>query len=634
MTDFKKDLSKIFKSSKIFIEQEKTEINEKLWDDIKGEWNKGKEIAKAPIKNLGKNLRDTIASRIFNKAPEKKLRVSGTGETNPKPPEPSKPTDASKDDPNKTINVPPGEFGADNNQKPISQTAANAAAEKPVDKPIEPAKPKEIPKNDDAMIIDPKSGRNIVHPDKPIVILNPQGIELQGVEDSNQKEKKILNPIKNILKKKNAEIGSNFEKLRQKNNIISPNSTDEISQKDPTDPVRKAILRDLFAIKFYNDAYKGLLKNLKDMNIITENKIDYGTFQQAINNALETSTEVQNRRFKLKRKKINNLVKNEKDVKMGLKKGKDLFSKDMNSIYTSNKDKFTQPLLQEGVKYCNGFFKEEFIYEEEPKVDDKKEDNTIRANDYVWWLDDDALEKALEDDEKRKLLTFKKVPIELIRQDNGKYFNGTSAEIKYLAGSKKNEMEKVDVRNIDIPEKIAKDMTRFGKVLNNTENFDQKIEILNNEIADITAQLNGSGISDAIRKENEEKKAKLEKEKGIAEKQKTAKGNIGSVAKIQKFVAKDKNSLAKTIASGSTKITPDPDNKPIEVDAKKLVKLNKEGKSRLLKVIGVAAITIHSLINFMNGTSIHEFLTKIDSALANTAKRFGDMAGSKSETNF
>lgn len=615
MSEFKKNLSKIFKNSKIFTEQDNTEIDEALWDDIKDTWSKGKEVADKPFKSIGKSIGKTIANKILSKAPEKKLRVSGTG-TSGASTGSTKAVVPKDDVTNKTGNTPPETSGANSNPNPIDKSqnpTLNTTAGS-----TEPIKPKDIPKNDDAKIIDPKSVGNIVHPDKPFVVLFPQGIELQGIEDPKQKEKKILNPIKNILKTKNAEISANFEKLKQKNNIVSKNSTDEISQKDPTDPVRKTILKDLFAIQFYNDAYKNLLKNLRDMNIISENKLDYGTFQQAINNAIETATGIHNRRYKLKRKKVNNLTKNEKEVKFGLRKGKDMFSKDMNNLHKSNKDKFTQPLLQEGVKYVDGLIREEDL----PIDDTTKEDNIIRANDYVWWLDETALVAALKNDADRKLLTFKNLPIEFVKLDNGEFVDGTTAQIKYLKGSKANEIEKVDIRNVDIPQKIAKDMVKFGKVLSSTSDIDQEID-------DLKAQLNDKGITAEIRKDVETKLAAKEKEK-----EKKTKGNIGSVAKLQKFIAKDINSLEKTIAAGKTKITPDKDQTPIEIDVKLLVKLNKAGKSKLLPIIGVSAIVLHSIFNLLSGKSIQDFLTKINNFFAAPAKIFGDLAGSKSETNF
>lgn len=621
MSEFKKNLSKIFKNSSIFTEQKKTEINEGTWDDIKKEWNKGKEIARAG----GKHFTDKIADTIFNKK-EPKMKVAGTGSPDRVAKEP-------KSDPNKTITIPPEKFGGNVNS-PIKPSVAPVLVKPSIPKQ-EPIKPREIPQNDDAMIVDPKSGRNIVHPDKPIVILNPQGIELQGVEDVNQKEKKILNPIKNILKKKNSEFSNTFEKLKQKNGITSVNSTDEISQKDPTDPIRKTIIKDVFAIQFYNDAYKKLLKNLRDMNIITENKIDYGTFQQAINNALDSATEIHNRRYKLKRKKINNLLKNEKDVNFGLRKGKDMFSKDVNAIYTSNKDKFTQPLLQEGVKYFYGFLKEEYISEEDaPKEDTSKEDKIIRPNDYVWWLDANKLVTVLDDEKSRNLLTYKNSPIEFQKMDSGKYVDGTAAQIKFLMGAQKGETEKIDIRNINIPQKVANDLVQFGKVIGAGDDIDAKIAKNKEKLDDANAMQNTGGISDKTKAEHEKTINDLKKEEEKLQKQKENGDSIGDVAKIQKFNAKDPGSIAKTIAGGKTKITPDPSNEVLKVNSNQLVKLNSEGKKSLLKIIGVSSIVLHSIWNIVSGDAISSALNKVNSKLAGIAKNFGDMAGSKSETNF
>lgn len=592
MADIRKSLNEVFKNSKIFTESETTELNEKTWDDIKGEWAKGKEIGKDPIAAVTKNLRDKIGDRIFNKKDEPK-KVAGTG-TPEKPKSVVSKTPVAPKAPVASAPAPAAPAAAPAANTPVAPTTTPAPANQLVPK---------------------QSG-------KTSAVLNPKGIELQGVEDPNQKEKKIINPLKTLLKDKNREFVNAFNKIKEKNGITSKNSTDEISNKDPSDITRKTIIRNIFAIKFYKDAYLNLLENLRNLNIISEEKIDSGVFQQAILNSIEKSKQKHIRRYAANLKKINNLSKNENDVKLGMKKGDAAFKRDMNNLFKNNKDKFTMLNMQESVKF-EGFFNEsEFVEapQQPPAEDPKKEDNNIRANDYVWWLDETALENIFKDPKKRSRLTYEKQPIEFEDTGNGKLVNGTSAQVKFLKGPKAGESEKIDIRNIDVPQDLAKSLIAFGKVLSNTEDIDKLIQNKQNE-------LKSPGITapDA---------ATIQKEIAELEKKKEKMGKSGSVAKLQRFVAKDPNNLEKTLTSGKTKITPDPSNKIIEVPVRDLVKLNKKGKAKLLSIIGHASIIFHSLLTLFSPNTLHKFMSWIDSGLADLAKKFGDLAGSKSQTNF
>lgn len=597
MADIRKSLNEVFKNSKIFTESETTELNEKTWDDIKGAWAKGKEIGKDPIAAVTKNLRDKIGDKIFNKKEEPK-KVAGTGtHEKPKSVAPKAPvaaTPAATPAPAKAVAPTP------------------AAVPTPAAPPVASAPVAPQPANQ----LVPKQST------KSSAVLNPKGIELQGVEDPNQKEKKIINPLKTLLKDKNREFVNAFNKIKEKNGITSKNSTDEISTKDPADITRKTIIRNIFAIKFYKDAYLNLLENLRNLNIISEEKIDSGVFQQAILNSIEKSKQKHIRRYAANLKKINNLSKNENDVKLGMKKGDAAFKRDMNNLYKNNRDKFTMLNMQESVK-IDGFFSEsEFVEapQPQPAEDPKKEDNNIRANDYVWWLDETELENIFKDPKKRSRLTYEKQPIEFEDTGNGKLVNGTSAQVKFLKGPKAGESEKIDIRNIDVPQDLAKSLISFGKVLSNTEDIDKLIQDKQNELK--SPGITAPDIST------------IQKEIADLEKKKEKLGKAGSVAKLQKFVAKDPNNLEKTLSSGKTKITPDPANKVLEVPVRDLVKLNKNGKSKLLAIIGHASIILHSLLTMFSPSTLHKFMSWVDTSLADLAKKFGDLAGSKSQTNF
>ena len=594
MTDIKKNLKDIFKNSALFSESETKQLNEKLWDDVKDEWSKGKKIGQAPIKSASKSLADKIGARIFNKKDDVPKAVAGTGS------------------PSKSVVAPVAPVTGSTSKSVVAPVSpVTGSASKTVVAPVatvtgSPSKPKDE-------IIKPRSN-------KSGVILNPIGIELHGVEDPNQKEKKIINPLKTLLKDKNTEFINAFNKIKDKNGITSKNSTDEISAKDPSDITRKTIIRNLFAIKFYKDAYINLLENLRKLNIISENKIDSGVFQQAILASLEYSKQKHGRRFSANLKKINNLSKNENDVKLGMKKGDASFKRDMNNIFKGNKDKFTMLNIQESIKF-EGFFTEEFVEAEAPKtVNPNKEDATIRSNDYVWWLNEAELQNVMNDPAKRKLLTYQNIPIEFEDMGNGKFVNGTGAQIKYLKGQKAGESEKIDIRNIDIPQNIAKSLINFGKVLSSTIDIDTRLQ-------DAEDQLNTPGITAPD-------KEKIKKEIGALQKKKEKMNQTGSVAKIQKFVARDLNNLEKTIVGGKTKITPEPNSQPVEVNTKDLVKMNKEGKSKLLTIIGKTSIALHSVLTLLSPNTLHKFLSWIDTSLGDLAKKFGDLAGSKSQTNF
>jgi hypothetical protein len=623
MSDIRKDLSKIFKKSVPLSES----LEEGFLDDVKDQWSKSKELAKSPIKNLAKEPIKNLAKKMFVRKPKKRVNGTGTSSSSNDSIKPIMPKVAPAQittpspKPTETINIPPEKFGADS-KAPISKPTPVPAA----------VAPKEIPKNDDAVIIDP-SGRNIVHPDKPLIILNPKGIELQGVEDSNQKEKKIINPLRNLLKNKNKDFTTAFNKIKEKNGITSKNSIEEISTKEPSDVTRKVIIRNLFAIKYYKDAYENLLENLRNMNIISENKIDFGTFQQAILNSLDRANQKHNRRYSANIRKINQLSKNENDVKLGLRKGISSFKRDMNEIYKSNKDNFTMKQIQESVNF-EAFFYEGIAYEAapanivNPEEQKDKEDNTVKMNDYVWWIDSNELQKVMTDPEKRKQLRFEGNPIEFQDIGNGKFIDGTSAVVKFLNGPKNGESEKIDIRNLDIPQDLAKSMVGFGKVIGDASQQKQ-IGELDKKIADAEAQLKMPSITSKDVKDINDDIFKYKKEK----EQVTQKGSF-NVAKVQRFIPKDINSLDKTIAGGKTKITPDPSNKTTEVLTSDLVKLNKEGKSKLLSVIGKSFIVFHALFNLLKGTDIAKILNGLNAGLADLAKKYGDLAGSKNLTNF
>lgn len=617
MSDVRENLHNIFKKSIILTETEIKKIGEGFWDDVTGELSKAKDVVKNPVKSL--------ISKVSKPKEIKKKRVPGTGVTNtvsttPKPvvsPNVANVTPAPKQS-NPLQTILPSNKPVD--KKPEvspTQTAGVALPNVP------------IKKNDnaDAMIIDPKSGRNLVHPDKPIVILNPIGIELQNGEDANQKEKKIINPLRNLLKIKNREFTNAFNRIKSKNGITSKNSVEEISTKDPSDTTRKVIIRNLFAIKFYKDSYENLLYNLRTLNIISENKLDYGTFQQATLNALEKAKEQHLRRYAANIKKINSLDRNENDVKLGLRKGEAAFKKDINTIYKDNKDNFTMRKMEESNKFYDYFF-EEFVEATPTQNAQPPEDNSIKINDYVWWVDTDQIEKVLTDDNQRKQLKYENNPIEFVDTGNGSFLNGTSATVKFLSGPKSGESEKIDIRNLDVPQNIAKNIISFGKVIGDSSK-QKELNDIETQIKDAEDQLKTPGITG---KDSSEINADLEKLK----KSKNDIINKGSFtsAKVQKFIPKDINSIDKTLAGGKTKITPDPSNKVVDVDVKNLVKLNQAGKSKLVSVIGKTVITLGVILGLVSGSYLSTILTKVNDLLSHFSKNIGDMAGSKTSTNF
>lgn len=610
MTDIRQKLNILFNKKNVITESKNVDLNEKLWDDIKGAWSKGKEIGKSPVKNFGKSLINKIGNKVFNKKDPVVHRVAGTGE------------------PNSTPTVKPAEITSNSipTVKPITAAPSQHETKSTSnDSLLKKEIPTLVPNTSNQSLI-PKTDKK--NDTRSSAILNPIGIELQGVEDPNQKNRKILNPMKALFKKKNKEFAGEFDKIKIKNGVTSQNSLEEVSTKDPTDISRKTIIRNLFAAKFYEDAYLNLLKNLRNLNIISENKIDSGVFQQAILNSLETSKERHIRRYSLQLKKIESLSKNVKEVKSGLKKGEDVFKRDMNDLYKANKDRFTMLNMQEGFK-INGFFSEKFFEADVSSTsnDSTKEDNTIRTNDYVWWLDANELGNILQDEKKRNKLTFEGYPIEFISTEDGTkpdtYVDGSSATIKFLKGPKVGESEKIDIRNIEVPQDLAKTLVKFGKVIGDkkedTADIDTKIKNNMKIIQDIV-----SSTAEISKAENKNKKLQSEKDN----KSKNVK------SKIQLFISKDPNNLDKTIASGKTKITPDPSGKTVEMYTKELVKLNKEGKGKLIKVIGVTAIILHSIFTLISPNYIHGILTKFSDGLSNLASKFGDLSGSKTISNF
>jgi len=410
---------------------------------------------------------------------------------------------------------------------------------------------------------------------------------------------------------------------------VSSGDFEDISSKSPEDTSRKVIIRNLFAIKFYKDAYENLLENLRKLNIISEDKIDFGTFQQAILNSLEKAKEKHGRRYTSNLKKINALNKNENDVKLGLRKGDSAFKRDMNQIYKSNRDSFTMQKFQEGFSFYENFFNE---FNEATPSDtnnvEQKEDNTVRINDYVWWVNSNQLQNVLTNPNERSQLKYEKQPIEFVDNGTGKFIDGTSASVKYTGGPKKGEVEKIDVRNLDIPQEIAKKLIGFGKVIGDASQ--QKIIAdLDKKIADAQKQLQTPKITS---KDVKDITAELEKFK--KERQLISNKSDFTTARVQKFIPKDINSLDKTIAGGKTKITPDPSGKIEEVPTNDLVKLNKDGKSKLLSVIGKASVVLYSIFSLLSGKELSTILHGIDKGLGDLAKRFGDLAGSRSNTNF
>jgi hypothetical protein len=462
------------------------------------------------------------------------------------------------------------------------------------------------------------------------VVLNPKGIELQGIEDPKQKEMKILAPIKTLLINKNRGNKKTLANLKRKYGITSEDPITEISEKDPNDKGRKTVIKGIFANSFYKNCYENMLENLRKMNIISESKLDYGVFKQCAILAVNKAKQQYERRYSLTHKKVNNLDANEKQAESGAKNASKLFLNDIKEIYDNNRENFAMSRLEENVKFAQYFTEAHRVAPismviteaevDKAGVDAKKEDDTIRINDYVWWIDQQEMSNIVNSTDKRSQLQYEGKKIQFVPDVNGKYFSGTSATIQMVDGPKKGEQEKVDIRNLDVPKTLAKTLIKFGKVVE--DNSDSKIDGLMNKLNLVKQQLKkGGDLNRSIALKAEADKIEIEIDH-------IEKGYLVNKVNIQLFVAKDPDNIDKTLSSGGTKITPDVKNtKTVEVNIKELTKLNKNGKSKLLSLLTKSAIAIGFLVGV--GKFSIDILTKGVHALGDK-----NITGSKHETNF
>ena len=467
------------------------------------------------------------------------------------------------------------------------------------------------------------------------VVLNPRGIELQGIEDPKQKEMKILAPIKTLLINKNRGNKKTLANLKRKYGITSEDPITEISEKDPSDRGRKTVIKGIFANSFYKNCYENMLENLRKMNIISENKLDYGVFKQCAILAVNKAKQQYERRYSLTHKKVNNLDANEKQAESGAKNASKLFLNDIKEIYDNNRENFAMSRLEENVKFAQYFTEAHRVAPmsmiiteadvDKAGVDAKKEDDIVRVNDYVWWLDKNEMSNIVQDPNKRAQLQYDGKKIQLV-PTNGKMFSGTAATIQLPNGEK----QQVDIRNLDIPQPLAKTLIKFGRVIGSENNqvgqtlnaTKIKLAKMKRDYDDMKAGPNPDAMT-KLRGEIRDAEDYINDHKNI---------DTGSVlhgkAKIQLFVAKDMNNLNKTLISGGTKITPDQRNPDtVMVDTRELVKMNKKGKTTLLKLIEKHFVAIGVLVTL--GLVSVDLLIKGVHALADP-----NITGSKHETNF